>query len=71
MRPCFSVDAKARMCVFAASKLPVVRNRPRSEIKTSRPQQRAQPAVKWGSPAASEGVGTPGSSDADFTCPYI
>ena len=67
MRPCFNVDAKARMCAFAASKLPVVRKRPRREMNTSRPQHRAQPAEKWGSPAANEGVDTAGSSDADFT----
>jgi hypothetical protein len=40
-------------------------------MNTSRPQQRAQPAVKCGSPAASEGVGLPGSSEALWTMPCI
>lgn len=69
--PCLSVDANATICFFAPSKFPVVRNKPLSEMNTSRPQQRAQPAVKCGRPAASDGVGLPGSSDAERTRPCI
>lgn len=71
MRPCFKVDANARMCFFAPSKFPVVKKSPRSEMKTSRPQHLAQPAAKWGNPAANDGVALPGSSDAEVTCPCI
>src|SRR6201999_1722578 len=56
INPCFKVDANARICFFAPSKLPVVKKRPRREMKTSRPQQRAHPAAKCGSPAAKDGV---------------
>lgn len=70
-RPCFKVDANANMCFFAPSKFPVVKNKPRSEMKTSRPQHRDQPAVKYGNPAASDGIAFPGLREADCTCPYI
>jgi hypothetical protein len=71
IRPWCKVEANAKMCFFAASKLPVVRNRPRSEMKTSRPQHLAQPVVKCGNPAAGDGVTFAGSRDADRTCPCI
>ena len=71
MRPCLSVEANAIICRFAAVKLPVVKNRPRSEMKTSLNKQRAKLLAKWGRPAAKEGKGLEGSSDADFTTPCI
>lgn len=71
INPCFKVEAKARICSLAARKFPVVKNNPLKEIKTSRPHVRAQPAVKWGKPAARDGTGFPGSNEADCTRPYI
>lgn len=46
IRPCLRVELNARMCCFAAAKFPVVKNKPLSEMKTSRPQHLAHPAVK-------------------------
>ena len=70
INPCFRFDAKARMWFRAASKFPVVRNKPRSDMKTSRPQHLAQSTAKCGKPAANDGVNIPGCRDADCTMPY-
>jgi hypothetical protein len=71
INPCFNVDANAKICLFADSTWPVVRNRARSEMNTPRPQHLAQPDAKWESTAASEGRLLTGSSEADCTSHYI
>lgn len=46
INPCFKVVEKANICLLASSKLPVVKNKPLREMKTSRPQHLAHPVVK-------------------------
>src|ERR1700761_1955124 len=69
IKPCFSTLPKALMCSLASSNRPVHRNKPRREMKTSRPQHLAQDTEKWGKPAASDGTRFSGHSDADLTNP--
>jgi hypothetical protein len=69
IKPCFRVDAKAKICFFAASKFPAVKKRPLADMNTSRPQHLCQPVAKCGKPAAIDAVTLSGASDEDKTEP--
>ena len=71
INPCFSVEAKAKICSFAPSKLPVTKYSPLSAMNVSRPQHLVHPKLKVGKPAVMDAVGLAGCREADCVIPCI
>ena len=71
INPCFNAEAKAKICSFAPSKLPVTKYNPLSAINVSRPQHLDHPTPKVGKPAVIDAVSLAGCKEADCVIPCI